>query len=119
MGCPYAKVRTSNRGFKRYPYPNPNPAEPHYEEFVVAVECEPSNSVEFLAVHKAIQLAWFTLCDLRGYGTLHVSMLLQGIKIQWNLQIRTLWEKSFCPLFGGCPLVGRLSQYAIYSPLKT
>jgi len=34
MGCPYAKVMTSNRGFKGYPYP----AEPHYEEFVVAVE---------------------------------------------------------------------------------
>jgi len=25
---------------------------------------------------------------------------------------RTLWEHSFCPLFGGCPLVGGSNQYA-------
>jgi len=30
--------------------------------------------------------------------------------VQWNLWKRTLWEQSFCPLFGGCLLVGGSSQ---------
>ena len=34
------------------------------------------------------------------------------LRIQWSLRIRTLWEQSFCPLFGGCPLVGGSNHYS-------
>ena len=27
---------------------------------------------------------------------------------------RTLWERHFCPLFGGCPLLGGCLIFALY-----
>ena len=29
---------------------------------------------------------------------------------------RTLWERHFCPLFGGCPLLGGCLIFALYPP---
>ena len=29
---------------------------------------------------------------------------------------RTLWERPFCPLFGGCPLLGGCLIFALYPP---
>ena len=31
---------------------------------------------------------------------------------------RTLWERHFCPLFGGCPLLGGCLIFALYPPLE-
>ena len=42
---------------------------------------------------------------------------LKAVALTIDATVAELWIKlSFCPLFGGCPLVGGLSQYAIYSP---
>ena len=31
---------------------------------------------------------------------------------------RTLWERHFCPLFGGCPLLGGCLIFTLYPPLE-
>ena len=52
------------------------------------------------------------LCALLLY---RVPLLIQ---YSGTSEERTLWERHFCPLFGGCPLLGGCLIFALYTPLE-
>ena len=63
------------------------------------------------SIPQATKVVWL----ITKYGFEELHMLCRAVK---NLRIKDTLGASFCPLFGGCPLVGGSTQFAISSHIK-